>query len=215
MEKRQAIVMLGIPASGKGTQADILAKRIGANIIGIGDLVRAEIKNADRYSGRIKQIKEDYDKGIPQKDELIKELLDEEVEKSRGDLIFDNYPFSAAQITGFEQLIKKYNFSSPKIIYIKVDPESAIKRISTRRICDKCKKIYLDGESGALCHTDGCTGHLTQRPDDKYEVMKSRVEYAKPRIDHILKHYGGSDRVFGVNGEQTIARVAKQIEEII
>jgi len=119
---RRVVVILGLPASGKGTQAEILAKRIGAKVIGVGELVRTEMKNADRNSARIKIIKDLYDRGEPQKDEVIEELIENAVLKSSGDLIFDNYPFSQNQIRFFESIIKKYNFEKPIIITLRLIP---------------------------------------------------------------------------------------------
>jgi len=210
---RRVVVILGLPASGKGTQAEILAKRIGAKVIGVGELVRTEMKNADRNSARIKIIKDLYDRGEPQKDEVIEELIENAVLKSSGDLIFDNYPFSQNQIRFFESIIKKYNFEKPIIIYIKIDSESSIKRIGKRLICDRCKKIYMTGNLGDKCGQ--CGGHLIQRQDDTPEIMRERVEHAKPRINLVLKHFESEGNIYKINGEKSVPKVAKQIEEII
>jgi len=130
-------------------------------------------------------------------------------------LIFDNYPFSADQITNFEELLKKYDFDRPVVIFIKVDPESSIKRIATRRICDKCKKIYFAGNIGDACSADGCDGKLTQRADDTEEVMRERVEHAQPRIDLVINHYKDEGAVHEINGEQTIEEVSEEIKKVI
>ncbi|OIN89408.1 hypothetical protein AUJ40_01945 [Candidatus Berkelbacteria bacterium CG1_02_42_45] len=211
--KRKVIVILGFPASGKGTQAEILAKRIEAKILGIGELVRAEMKKGDQNSARVKTIKELYDRGEPQKDEVVEELIENAVFKSSGDLIFDNYPFSENQIRFFESVIKKYNFEKPIIIYIDINPASSIKRISKRLVCDSCKKIFMTGNLGDKC--DRCNGHLIQRPDDTAEIMRERVEHAKPRIDLVMKHFQNDGNVYRIDGEKTIPEVAKQIEKII
>jgi len=213
MEKRRAIIMLGFPASGKGTQAEILAKRIGAKILGIGELVREEMKNGDQNSERVKTIKELYDKGEPQKDEVVEELIENAVSKTSGDLIFDNYPFSENQIRFFESVIKKYNFNKPIIIYIDIDPESSVKRISKRLVCENCKKIFMTGNLGDRC--DQCGGRLAQRPDDKPEIMRERVFHAKPRIDLVMKYFKNEGNVYRIDGEKTIPEVAKQIEGVI
>lgn len=210
---RRAVVMLGLPASGKGTQAEILAKRITAKIIGVGELVRTEMKNAEQNSARTKTIKDLYDRGEPQKDEVVEELIENAVSKTSGDLIFDNYPFSENQIRFFESIIKKYNFAQPIIIYIKIDPESSIKRISKRLVCDHCKKIFMTGKLGDKC--DKCGGHLVLRQDDTPEIMRERVEHARPRIDLVVKHFKGEGNVHKIDGEKSVPEVAKQIGEII
>ncbi|MCX6812637.1 MAG: nucleoside monophosphate kinase [Candidatus Berkelbacteria bacterium] len=214
MQKRQAIVMLGLPASGKGTQAEIMAKKIGARIIGIGDLVRSAMTAESLDVELLAEIKSDYDKGIPQKDKIVENLIESEIAKSSGNIIFDNYPFSSDQINFFETMITKYDFSAPKIVYIKIDPELAITRISSRRICDKCKKIYLSGKIGDNCNVKNCGGHLIQRLDDTAGIMKERISHAQPRIDLVLNHYKNSGQVCEINGEQTIEKVAEDIGKI-
>ncbi len=211
--KRKAIVILGFPASGKGTQAEILANRIKAEIFGVGELVRDEMKNGDKNSQRVKIIKELYDHGEPQKDEIVEKLIENVVSKTSGNLIFDNYPFSKNQIRFFETVVKKYNFEQPIIIFIDIDPESSIKRVSKRLVCDNCKKIFMAASLGGKC--DRCGGHLIQRPDDTAKIMQERVEHAKSRIDLVMKHFEGEGSVHIIDGEKTVSQVAKQIEKVL
>ena len=140
--------------------------------------------------------------------------MESEIAKSQGNIIFDNYPFSSDQIDFFQNMITKYDFSEPKIVYIKVDFKSSIKRISSRRICDKCKKIYLSGNVGDKCSVFGCDGKLLQRKDDTPEVMKGRIDHAQPRIDLVLAHYKNSGQVYEINGDQPIEKVAEDIVKI-
>ena len=208
---RRVIVMLGFPASGKGTQAEILAKKISARIIGVGDLVRAEIENS-KNAKRIVQIKENYDRGIPQKDVIIESLVEEAVKKSSGSLIFDNFPYSESQIKFFQQLLVKYNLPVPIVIYIKISKESAVKRISKRKICDTCDEIYLSGNIGDHCKK--CAGRLIQRDDDKPEVVRERIEHARPRIEMVVNHFRKQNwLVYEINGEPFIDKVTKEINQ--
>ncbi|TSC95299.1 MAG: adenylate kinase [Candidatus Berkelbacteria bacterium Athens1014_28] len=213
MGKRKTFVVLGLPASGKGTQAEILAEKVGAEIIGVGNLVRVEIEQGNSQSRRFKKIKENYDKGIPQEDELTEELFDQAVAKSKGNLIFDNYPFSANQFLFFQELLKKYNFELPKIIYIKIDPESAISRIKTRLVCDRCKFVYLSGNVGDNCQK--CSGKLIKRSDDMPKIMQERVNFAQPRIDLVIEKFKSIGQVFEIDGEKPIPDVSAQIDKVI
>lgn len=213
MEIRKTFVMLGLPASGKGTQAEILSKMVNAEVIGVGNLIRAEIEKGDKNSKRFKQIKENYDLGIPQDDELTEELFVEKLAKTKGNIIFDNYPFSANQFSFFEKLIIKYNLSDPKVIYIKIDADEAIKRISTRYICDKCKSIYFSGKIGDKCKK--CNGRLVKRSDDTAKIMRERINFAKPRIDLVVDKFSKNHNIFEIDGEKSIPEVTSQIEKII
>lgn len=215
MEKRRAIVMLGLPASGKGTQAEKISNRINATIVGIGDLVREAMKTGDKNSPLIAKIINNYQKGIPQSDDIAAELLENKIFQTSGNIIFDNYPFSKNQIDFFEALLKKFDFSRPEIIYIKINPNSSIERISKRLVCNHCKHIYLSGNIGEDCVNSNCQGKLSRRPDDTPEVMKKRIEFAQPRIDLVINHYKKTDKVHEINGEKSISEVEKSIRKIL
>ena len=209
--RRRTIVMLGFPASGKGTQAEILAQRFDARILGVGDLVRAEMKHGkDRKI--VAKVKENYDRGIPQEDPIIENLVDQAVKKSPASIIFDNFPFSESQIIFFEKLLKKYHLPQPEVIYIKISQETAVKRISSRRICDKCGEIYLSGNIGDSCQK--CPGKLILRDDDKPDVVRERLAHAEPRIEMVIKHFRRQAwPVYEIDGEPSIDKVTKQINQ--
>jgi adenylate kinase len=213
--KRRAIVLLGLPASGKGTQAENIAKRIKAEIVGIGDLVREAMATENFSDEIINEIKSNYNKGIPQSDEIAGKVLEEKIKNTKGNLIFDNYPFSHKQINFFEYLIKQYNFSEPEVIYIKIKPESSVARIATRLVCDKCKKVYLNGKIGDSCLIKKCEGSLIRRSDDTPDIMKKRVDLAQPRIDLVIGYYRNKAKVYEIDGEKSIPEVARAINEIL
>ena len=75
--------MLGLPASGKGTQAENVAAKINAEIVGIGDLVREAISDGNFSDENIVEIKSNYNKGIPQCDEIAGKLLEEKTNNSK------------------------------------------------------------------------------------------------------------------------------------
>ena len=214
-KKRRAIVMLGLPASGKGTQAENVAAKINAEIVGIGELAREAISNGNFSDGIIEEIKSNYNKGIPQSDEIAGKLLEKKINNSKGNLIFDNYPFSLEQIKFFEHLIEKFNFSKPEIIYIKIKPETSVSRIATRLVCDKCKKIYLSGSVGDSCSSGDCHGRLIKRADDTPEIMEKRVNFAQPRIDLVVDYYRDKAKVYEIDGEKSISEVAEEINKVL
>lgn len=207
--------MLGLPASGKGTQAENVAKKINAEIVGIGDLVREAMSNGNFSDRIIEEIKSNYNKGIPQSDEIAGKLLEDKINNSKGNLIFDNYPFSLEQIKFFEHLIEKYNFSQPEIIYIKIRPETSVSRIATRLVCEKCKKIYLSGGVGDNCSVGGCGGKLIKRTDDTPEIMEKRVNFAQPRINLVVDYFRNKAKVYEIDGEKSISEVAEEINKVL
>ena len=103
----KVFTFLGLPASGKGTQADILAKKIDATIIGGGDMVRSEIEGCDLNDPFCKAIKDRYDKGIPQPNEIMTDLVKKNLQNTKDNIIFDNYPFSRGQALAFNKILKE------------------------------------------------------------------------------------------------------------
>ena len=208
---RRVIVMLGFPASGKGTQAEILAKKISARIIGVGNLVRAEMENGKNRK-LVKEIKENYDKGIPQKDSIVEGLLKTAVKNSPGSIIFDNFPYSESQIGFFELLLKKYHLPTPIIVYIKIKDETAVKRIGSRRICNRCGEVYLSGNAGDSCKK--CSGKLIQRDDDRPEIVRERLGHAKPRIEMVINHFQKQNwPIHEIDGDPFIDKVTEEIKQ--
>lgn len=206
---RKIYSFLGLPASGKDTQADLFAKSHKLKRIGIGDLIREEIERADKSDPFFAEIKKRYSKGIPQEDEVIFDLLKSELKKSKGGIVFDNFPFSLKQARYLDQFRLKNGWPAPIFIYLKIDPETAVKRIIMRRICSVCGNIYIDGES-AIC--EKCGGALISRPDDREDVVRRRIAYYLPQIEAIKRHY---ENFVEVNGELSIEEVKKEVEKAI
>lgn len=207
--------MLGLPASGKGTQAENIAAKTGSEIIGIGGLVREAVSSASGDSELLDKLKQNYELGIPQSDEIANYLLEEKIKSTSGNLIFDNYPLSLSQASSFKKLVEKYNFSTPEVIYIKIKPNTATTRISSRLVCSKCKKIYLDGKVGDICSSKGCQGKLEKRSDDKPEIIKKRIELNLPRINQMVEFFQSYGKFYEINGEATIPEVENAINKVI
>lgn len=201
---------LGLPGSGKGTQAEIMAKKTGAKIFGMGDLIRNEIAGADLNDPFYKAMKERYDQGTPQPDEVAVDIIRKNLADVAGDVILDNFPFTKNQADLYFELIKTTDAKKPILVWIKIDPESSLKRILNRKVCSECKKVYVGGEV-TIC--EECGGALVSRPDDKEEVVRNRVAIYQPKIKEVVAVFGDRGILVEINGEQTIPEVEKEIED--
>ncbi len=199
---------LGLPASGKGTQAENFAKKRKLKLIGMGDLIREEIENHPD-SPYANQIQSNYDKGIPQKDEIIFSLIKKKLTNLEQGVVFDNFPFSLNQAEFLSEFTKN-GWDEPKIIYIKISPETSLRRISHRKVCPKCGEIYKGNEK--ICFK--CKEVLETRSDDNEDVVEQRIKYYQPRLKTMLDFYGDKGRVYEINGEPGIDKVREQIEKI-
>lgn len=208
--KRRVYTLLGLPGSGKGTQAEILAKKINAKNFGMGNLIRKEIENADLSDPFYKEMKERYDQGIPQLDEIAVDIIKKTIEKADGSVLLDNFPFTKEQARLYFEMCKELGIDDPKVILIKITPESAMKRILQRKVCSSCGKNFIGGEA-EIC--DSCGGSLISRADDKAEVVENRISIYKPKIDDVVAEFKKRGALIEIDGEQTIPEVEKEIED--
>lgn len=200
---------IGLPASGKGTQAMSFAEKRGLSHISIGDLVRSELKNENGDKALKETIKNLYESGKPVTDDIVFVLLANKLANIDGGVVFDNFPFNKGQSDFLLKYATSHNWDNPKIIYIKIDPEFAIKRISSRRICPNCKSVYIGGE---VC--EKCGEKLITRADDTEETVRIRIKNYMPNIEEVVSIFQPKNLLFEINGEPSIAEVTKEVEKI-
>lgn len=207
--KKQIYCFIGLPASGKGTQAMSFAEERGFAHISIGDLVRDELKNEEGDKEVRETVKSLYNAGKPVTDEIVFLLLEKKLSELDGGVVFDNFPFNKAQSDFLLKYATLHDWEEPKVIYIKIDPESAVKRISSRRICPNCKSIYFEGDICKKCGTK-----LITRTDDNEETVRKRIQNYMPNIEEVVSIFKQKDLVFEIDGEPSIEEVKKQVEKI-
>lgn len=208
MEKYDIYSFIGLPASGKGTQAEILAKQVGVQkIVGIGDLARKIIaKNSDDpFEIEIKKV---YEKGAPLSDEIAIDLIKRYLDEAKGNIILDNFPFTEKQADFLMDYISKSGkWSKLYPIFINIQPETSVKRITTRKVCSDCGAIYGSDSIEMIC--EKCGGSLSTRVDDNPETVRNRIGFYAPQIAK-LKNY--LNYKIEINGEQSIKEVAAELE---
>jgi adenylate kinase len=192
-------VFIGPQASGKGTQARIIAKKLGLIHISTGDLLRnihEEIKQ---------EVDNHLNKGELVPDKLMIKILKEHLSKEEKGFILDGFPRNLSQA---KELIK--NFKIDKFIEISISDELAIKRLSGRLNCKKCGALYNiltspKPKKQGIC--DKCGGELYKRKDDNKEAIKKRLETYHRETEPILKKYPS----FKVDGNKSIKEVTRDI----
>ncbi len=200
------ILFIGAQASGKGTQAKIIAGKKGFVHISTGDLLRAA-------TGELKKEIDSYiTKGKLVPDELILELLKERIKQPdcKKGVILDGYPRNLQQAEELEKIEK-----IGKIFEIWVSDETAKKRLMGRWNCKKCGVAYNivtapRPKKDKIC--DGCNIPLYQREDDiNEEAIEKRLAIYHEETEPILKKY--KDKVIRINGEQEIEKITRDILE--
>ncbi len=202
-ENRIAIILLGAPGSGKGTQGEILENNTGFKRYVMSDLIKKELKPGNELYDRV------FKKGILLGDGDIFEIFRKNF-GADNQVIIDGIPRTLDQaywLYGF-LINHKYNI---KLVFFDVDENKLVKRIISRRYCPKCHRLYNNDskkpKKNGLCDFDG--EKLIQREDDTEEVFKERLKIFDSVKKVILEVYDGD--VIKVNGDDLIENVSKEM----
>jgi adenylate kinase len=218
-KKPLIVIFLGKPGSGKGTQAELLKKKLGLDYIGSGDLLRERKKKRD-FNG--KKISNTINKGGIVPTPVISKLwLDkfEELKKKKNlkGFIMDGSPRKILEAHLIDEALEWYGWNKfVKVILIDISNREAIWRLTKRRQCKECGQIipYL-GEFKKIKNCPECGGKLIKRPDDTTEGVKNRLAWFKTDVQPVINYYRKTGRLIKINGEQSIENVFKDVLRVL
>ena len=206
------LILLGAPGAGKGTQAELLVKKLSIPAISTGNMLREAIANGTALG---KKAKEYMDEGNLVPDDLILGIVAERVSRSdcaRG-FILDGVPRTLAQAEALEDRGVKIDH----VISIEVDDSEIERRMTGRRVCAKCGASYHVSanppKTEGVC--DACGGELTIRKDDAPETVRKRLQVYHSTTEVLKDFYGKLGRLCIVNGSQSIEDANRDILKAI
>ena len=206
------LILLGAPGAGKGTQAELLVKKLSIPAISTGNMLREAIANGTELGKKAKQF---MDEGTLVPDELILGIIGDRVAQSdcaKG-FILDGVPRTLAQAEALEAK----GIRIDHVVSIEVDDSVIEGRMTGRRVCGKCGASYhvvanppkVDG----VC--DSCGSELVIRKDDKPETVRKRLEVYHATTEVLKDFYGKLGRLCIVNGDQSIEGANEEILKAI
>ena len=200
------VVMLGPPASGKGTQAVRLAQTRGIPKISTGDILREAAQSGTELGLRAKAL---MDRGELLGDEEMIGIVKERLAKpdAASGYILDGFPRTVRQAEALDRMLQ----SEPLVIIDLAVPDSELlKRMQTRRVCSKCAGIAEPGSLKETC--ERCGGEMITRADDSDEhVRQHRLEVYARESKPLLDYYRGRSTFRSINGAQAPDLVAKEL----
>jgi adenylate kinase len=209
------IVLLGLPGAGKGTQAQRL-KESGLTHITTGELFRENIRQGTDLG---KQAQPFYDRGDLVPNELtIRMLLDRlrQPDTAAG-CLFDGYPRNLEQALALDEALASDGKTIDQAIYFKVDQEELVGRLAGRWSCPNCATVYHERNQppkvAGVC--DNCGTVLTQRADDKADVVRNRLEVNLKNLQPLLDHYVRQNKLVEIDGDRDPEAVSRDLQRLI
>ena len=206
------LILLGAPGAGKGTQAELLVKKLSIPAISTGNMLREAIANGTELGKTAKQY---MDEGSLVPDDLILSIVAERVAQpdcSNG-FILDGVPRTLAQAVALDMKGVKIDH----VVSIEVDDSEIEGRMTGRRVCAKCGASYHivanPPKTADIC--DSCGGALIIRKDDKPETVRHRLEVYHESTEVLKGFYEMTGRLCKVNGSQSIEGANEDILKAI
>jgi adenylate kinase len=206
------VILFGAPGAGKGTQAAILAEKIGLVHITTGELFREAIRQETELG---KQAKPHYDRGQLVPDHLTIAMLLERL--SQGDCargcLLDGFPRTLEQATALDEALAREGKAIDKVAYIKVAQDELLGRLSGRWNCRQCGSVYHERfqppRQAGRC--DQCGGELYQREDDKPETVGKRLEVYFQQTAPLIDYYRARGKLVEIHGDGSVEEVAESL----
>jgi adenylate kinase len=206
------VVLLGAPGAGKGTQAPILARALGVPILASGDLLRAAAaagtalgREADRYMSRGQLVPDDT---------MVRVFL-ERLEKpdAKAGAVLDGFPRTRVQAVALDRALHEAGRRVDRAIFIEVETEDLVRRMSNRRICTANGHVYNLASNppvvDEVCDLDG--SDLVQRPDDNEDTVRARMKEQIPPLMEVVDYYREAGVLQVIDGREPISAVSERL----
>jgi adenylate kinase len=202
------IVMLGAPGAGKGTQARMLAERLGVPQISSGDIFRENLKHATPLGLLAKQY---MDSGALVPDDVTINMVMERLSRPdcAGGAVLDGFPRTLAQAAALDKAFAKEGLQVRLAPLLEVSDDAVVDRLAGRRVCRNCQAMYHvafnPSQREGAC--DKCGGELYRRDDDEPETVKNRLFVYYKQTAPLVGYYFAHGVLVSLNGDRPIEEV--------
>ena len=207
------LILLGAPGAGKGTQAEIISEKYNIPTISTGNIIRAALKNGTEMGLKAKSY---IDAGNLVPDDVVIGIIKERLSESdcENGYILDGFPRTIPQAEALDNL----GFDIDCALSIEVADSEIVKRMSGRRVCEKCGASYHTEHKKptkeGVC--DLCEGKLVIRKDDEAQTVMNRLNVYHEQTEPLKEYYAAQGKLLTVDGqgkvEDTTALVLSALE---
>jgi adenylate kinase len=213
---KRAVIFLGPPGAGKGTQAKEVARLYGVPHLSTGDMFRDHVGRGTELGRKAKPIME-HGELVP--DEIVLGMVEERI--SRPDcasgFVFDGFPRTLPQAEKLDELLRGLAFGRPLVLHFAVDSGRLMKRLTGRRTCKVGGEIYniydRPPKAPGRCDNDG--GELIQRADDREEVIAERLAAYERQTIPLVDYYRRQGVLEDVDGSAGVDAVTRSVLGIL
>lgn len=212
----RAVIFLGPPGAGKGTQAKEVARFYGVPHLSTGDMFRDHVSLGTALGQKAKPIME---RGELVPDEIVLGMIEERISQPdcREGFVFDGFPRTLPQAEKLGELLRTLNFGRPLVLHLVVDYGQLMRRLTGRRTCNVGGEIYNIYERPpkvpGRCDRDG--GELIQRPDDREEVIGERLAAYDRQTRPLVDYYRHQGVLEDVDGSADVNAVTRRVLGIL
>jgi adenylate kinase len=205
------LVLVGPPGAGKGTQAEFIAAHLALPKISTGDIFRANVGQGTPLGVEAKRF---MDAGQLVPDEVtINMVRDRLAEPDAADgFLLDGFPRTLPQAAALDKMLADLGTQLDLVMELVVDEDEVIRRITGRRQCRGCGKIWhveFDAPTQeGVC--DRCGAELYQRDDDKLEVIEERLRVYQRDTSPLVDYYGGQGKLVGMDATGPVEDVTQR-----
>jgi adenylate kinase len=210
------LVLLGPPASGKGTQAAQLREALDLPHVASGDLFRENLKQETKLG---LQAKAYMDRGELVPDDITIAMVMDRLSQPdcASGALLDGFPRTIAQAEALDSALAAQGHKIGVVPYIAVPDEVLVERVSGRRICRVCGESYHvqfnPPQQPGVCDNDG--GELYQRDDDKPETVRQRLKVYWEQTSPLVAYYRQQGVLVDINGDQAIDAVQADLRAAV
>lgn len=212
----RALIFLGPPGAGKGTQAKRIAQRYRVPHLSTGDMLRDHVSRGTELGQRARPIME---RGELLPDNIVLRMVEERIARpdcAHG-FVFDGFPRTMAQAEELDKILEHRRFGKPLVIHFLVNRESLARRLAGRRMCKVGGEIYniydYPPKVKGRCEVDG--GELVQRADDRPEAVRERLAQFDRETMPLVEYYRARGVLEEVDGSASVEDVSRALLGIL
>lgn len=212
------IILIAPPAAGKGTLANILSKEYNIPHISTGDLLRQRAYVDDEEGIDLLCL---LKTGELIDDKIVLDLLKERLLQPdcKQGYVLDGYPRNLNQAVELNNILSEINVSIDHVIYLDVDKDTSLRRISGRMSCSNCGAVYNKYTASKLPKLEGicdeCGSRLNIRTDDNKESFEQRYETFVNYTLPVVNFYKDTGKLIVIDGTMESSIIAEKVIDML